>query len=106
MTNQSEIYSQILKDCFWEYNLNKEKIHKLSTSGEFSEKKFLFEKILLNSTEVFRALEIFNPEDLKVLIEDFKVPEFNYDFIFKRKNIVEVYFLDKPLLIKELQWTV
>lgn len=106
MTNQSEIYSQILKDCFWEYNFNKEKIHKLSTSKEFSEKKFLFEKILLNSTEFLRALEIFNSEDLIVLIEDFKIPEFNYEFIFKRKNLVEVFYLDKPLLIKELQWTV
>jgi hypothetical protein len=49
-------------------------------------------------------VRIFKFNDLKKLIEDFKVPEFNHDFIFKRKNMAEVFFLDKPLLIEELQW--
>ena len=104
MAVKSEIYEQILKDCFWEYKFNEEKIRNLSKSSDFAEKKFLFEKILVNSTEVLSALGIFKFNDLKKLIEDFKVPEFNHDFIFKRKNMAEVFFLDKPLLIEELQW--
>ncbi|RMZ48767.1 hypothetical protein EB821_05815, partial [Candidatus Marinimicrobia bacterium PRS2] len=71
-----------------------------------SEKIFLFEKILVNSTEVLSALGIFKFNDLKKLIEDFKVPEFNHEFIYRRKNMAEVFFLDKPLLIEELQWMV
>ena len=102
----TEIYEQILKDCFWEYKFDEEKIRNLSTSSDFGEKKFLFGKILVNSTEVLSALGIFKFNDLKKLIEDFKVPEFNHDFIFKRKNMAEVFFLDKPLLIEELQWLV
>ena len=95
-----EIYEQILKDCFWEYKFDEEKNQNLSKNSDFSE------KILVNSTEVLSALGIFKFNDLKKLIEDFKVPEFNHDFIFKRKNMAEVFFLDKPLLIKELQWLV
>ena len=99
-----EIYEQILKDCFWEYNFDVEKIKELANSMDYAEKKFLFGKILVISTEVLSALGIFKFNDLKKLIEDFKVPEFNHDFIFKRKNMAEVFFLDKPLLIEELQW--
>ena len=101
-----EIYEQILKDCFWEYKFNEEKIRNFSNSSDFSEKIFLFEKILVNSTEVLCALEIFCIEDLIKLINDFKVPEFNHEFIYRRKNMAEVFFLDKPLLIEELQWMV
>ena len=100
------IYEQILKDCFWEYKFNEEKIRNFSNSSDFSEKIFLFEKILVNSTEVLSALGIFKFNDLKKLIEDFKVPEFNHEFIYRRKNMAEVFFLDKPLLIEELQWMV
>ena len=95
-----EIYEQILKDCFWEYKFDEEKIRNLSKSSDFAE------IILVNSTEVLSALGIFKFNDLKKLIEDFKIPEFNHDFIFKRKNMAEVFFLDKPLLIEELQWLV
>ena len=101
-----EIYEQILKDCFWEYKFNEEKIRFFSNSSDFAEKKFLFGKILLNSTEVLSALGIFKFNDLRKLIEDFKVPEFNHEFIYRRKNMAEVFFLDKPLLIEELQWMV
>ncbi|MBC8257276.1 MAG: hypothetical protein H8E85_08215 [Candidatus Marinimicrobia bacterium] len=106
MAIKSEIYEQILKDCFWEYKFDEEKLRNLSKSSDFAEKKFLFGKILVNSTEFLSALGIFQVDDLKTLIEEFKVPEFNHDFIFRRKNMAEVYFLDKPLLIEELKWVI
>ena len=59
MAIKGEIYEQILKDCFWEYKFDEEKIRNLSKSSDFAEKIFLFEKILLNSTEFLSALGIF-----------------------------------------------
>ena len=50
-----EIYEQILKDCFWEYKSDDEKNRNLSKSSDFAEKKILFGKILVNSTEVLSA---------------------------------------------------
>jgi len=95
---------RIKRDCFWDYNFTEEKIEDLAKSKNFREKQFLFEKILLNSTKLFEDLEIFNREDLKKLLESYKVPSFNKDHAFRRKNVVEVYFFNKPLLVDELRW--
>jgi len=64
----------------------------------------LFEEILLNSTRLLVDLNIFKNDDLQNLIEKFKVPAFNHDYVFRRKNIAKVYFLDKSLKINELKW--
>jgi hypothetical protein len=95
---------RILKTCFWEYNFTTDNILKISQGENMREKKFLFEKILLNSTEMLQDLQIFTQKDLEFLIEDFKVTVFNHDYVFKRKNIAEVYFLNKDLEVDELKW--
>jgi hypothetical protein len=96
-------YDKILKDCFWEYNFSIDDIKNLAIKDE-REKSFLFQKILLNSTALFNALKIFDNNTLKILIENYKVPTFNNAYISKRKNMAEVYFLNKPVTINELKW--
>ena len=95
---------RIKKDCFWEYNFSNEEIVNIAKRGDKRQKQFLFEKILLNSTSLFNDLKIFSKKDLKELIENYKIPSFNKNYAFKRKNIAEVYFLNKPLLVNELKW--
>jgi len=99
-------YKRILKDCFWDYNFTNKEIDNLASSDNKRERSFLFQKILLNSTSLFNDLKIFNIDLLKKLILDYKVPKFNHYYIYKRKNMAEVYFLDKPLLINELKWKI
>ena len=53
---------------------------------------------------MFHSLKIFKVDEIKYFLDEFEVPKFNYDYIFKRKNMAEVYFLDRPLLIDELKW--
>ena len=101
---QQKILDNIIKDCFWDLDFTDRDLADIINSKDIKKKSFLFDKILLNSTNLFIDLKIFNSDDLKILIEKFEVPNFNYDYIFRRKNIVEVYFLDKPLLIDELKW--
>ena len=101
---QQKILDNIIKDCFWDLDFTDKDLADIINSKDIKKKSFLFDKILLNSTNLFIDLKIFNSDDLKILIEKFEVPNFNYDYIFRRKNIVEVYFLDKPLLIDELKW--
>ncbi|RLA83602.1 MAG: hypothetical protein DRG78_03935 [Epsilonproteobacteria bacterium] len=96
---------RINKECFWDYHFKNEEILKIAEGDNIREKKFLFAKILLNSTEMFQDLEIFCHDDLEQFINEFQVSSFNYDYIFKRKNVAEVYFLDKELLVDELRWT-
>ena len=95
---------RILKECFWEYDLDADDLIRLASSEHESENKMLFEKILLNSTRLFVDLKIFESEKLKKLIETYKVPSFNHDYIAKRKNMAEVYFLNKPITVDELKW--
>lgn len=99
-------YDRIKKDCFWDLNISNDEIDEMINGSDFRSKAFLFEKILLNSTNLLRDLSIFQRNELRVLLEKFKVPEFNYDYVFRRKNIAEVYFFDEPLLIDELKWIV
>lgn len=99
-------YQRIIKDCFWDSNISKNDICAILKSDNIREKKYLFEKILLNSTKLFVDLSIFTIKEIKDFTETYKVPQFNNQYIFRRKNLVEVFFLDKPLLIEELKWIV
>jgi len=49
-------------------------------------------------------LQLFNKEEISKMLAVFIVPQFNGDYLARRKNIAEVYFLDKPLEIDELKW--
>ena len=97
-------YARIKKDCFWDLDISQDDIQKIITSGDERQKKILFEKILLNSTVLFKDLKIFDLKDIKTFLQEYKVPRFNSEYAFRRKNLAEVYFLDKPLLIDELKW--
>jgi len=97
-------YKRIKKDCFWDYNFSDNEIKQLALSSNIRENNFLFEKILLNSTTLFQDLKIFDMDKLSKLIRDYKVPRFNSEYIFRRKNMAEAYFLNKPILINELKW--
>ncbi len=95
---------RMIKECFWDYNISENDILDILKSNDIRKKAFLFEKILLNSTRLFHDLKIFNKSDLKLLLDEYKLPNFNRDFAFRRKNLVEVYFFNKPLLIEDLKW--
>lgn len=97
-------YERIQKDCFWDMSITNSEIDAIVYGDDFRKKAFLFEKILLSSTKLFSDLAIFKKDELTVLLENFIVPSFNSNYVFRRKNLAEVYFLNKPLLIDELKW--
>ncbi|MFP4487644.1 MAG: hypothetical protein ACLFOC_11845 [Campylobacterales bacterium] len=97
-------YSRIKKDCFWDLDISEADIENIIKRNDERKKKMLFEKILLNSTALFKDLKIFDLSELETYLETYKIPRFNGDYAFRRKNLAEVYFFDKPLLIDELKW--
>jgi len=101
---QKQQIKNILKDCFWEYNFNENDIISLAKSQNKQEQMFLFTKILENAKELLKSMKIFDKSDLKRLIESYTLPSFKHDYMARRLNIVEYYFLDKPLTINELKW--
>lgn len=98
-------YDRIIRECFWDSRTTMEELQHISAGEDLRMKKQLFERILLNSSHYLLDLQLFNREDLRLLIEGYQVPEFNHDHAFRRKNIAEVFFLDKELKIGELKWT-
>ncbi len=99
-------YQRILKDCFWDLTISSDEIQNIVKGGDMKKLNILFEKILLNSTALFHDLEIFDRKRLETLLENYKIPQFNKEYALRRKNMAEVYFFDKPLLIDELKWGV
>jgi len=97
-------YDRILRECFWDSRSSMEEIQHIISGDDRRKKKQLFERILLNSSHYLLDLQLFNREDLRLLIEGYRLPEFNHDHAFRRKNIAEVFFLDKELKIGELKW--
>jgi hypothetical protein len=99
-------YKQIIKDCFWEYKFTEEDIDNMFKSSNEREKQFLFEKILLNSKELFNDMSLFNKRDLQTMLHKYLVPKFNREYINRRKNILEYYFFNKSLEVNELKWNI
>lgn len=97
-------YERIIKDCFWDLNISAKDIEDILYSDDKRQKAFLFNKILLNSTQMLIDLKIFSIDEIRTFLDEYKVPRFNHNYIFRRKNIAEVYFLDKLLEIDELKW--
>ena len=99
-------YDRIIKDCFWDSNLKAEDIDTMLRSGDKRKQKYLFEKVLINSTNMLADLGLFNRDKLLSLMKEYRIPEFNREYIFRRKNAAEVCLFDAPLLIDELKWIV
>jgi len=100
-----QIAERILKECFWEYDLKAEDIIALAKSSNPKEQRFLFEKILANSTYLLKSMEIFDLSGLKKLIDEYRVSAFNHDYIARRINMLEFHFLGRALSVDELRWT-
>lgn len=95
---------RILKECFWESTMSSEDLLNLVRKGNKEEKRFVFEKILLNSTNLIDDISIFDVDELKELLENYTLPQFNQGHAAKRKNLIEVYYFNKDLIIDELRW--
>lgn len=94
-----------MKEIFWgDYDIDEKKAIEMIQNGSEYEKRFMFGKIIANSKNIIKDLEYFDKEDLKKLLNDFKIPNFNRHYLEKRVCIAKNYFLDEPCIIKELQW--
>ncbi|MCK9257708.1 MAG: hypothetical protein M0P02_06515 [Sulfurospirillaceae bacterium] len=97
-------YKRIAKECFWDLNINEYDIMDIFKNGNEIKKRLLFEKILQNSSRLFFDMKFFKKQELAKFLDEYKVPSYNSDYMARRKNLIEVYFFDKPLTINELKW--
>jgi len=97
-------FDRIIRECFWDSEIAEEEIERILYGDDYRRKKQLFEKVLLNSSHYLLDLQLFDREELRLLLEEYRPPDFNYDHASRRKNIAEVFFFDKELKISELKW--
>lgn len=96
---------RIKQECFWEYHLSVAEILDMAKNGTDQEKYFLFAKIIENTSDVLKSLEIFSMSDLKEFIRRYETPKFNKGFLEKRYSIVKWFLTGQKVNIPELRWT-
>ena len=64
-----ELYERIIRKSFWDYDFTIYKLKEICKSKNFRNKKFIFEKILKNSTEILIYITIFTKNDIVTLIK-------------------------------------
>ena len=55
---QQKVLDNIIKDCFWDLNFTDKDIKDIINSKDIKRKSFLFNKILLNSTNLFMGANL------------------------------------------------
>ena len=95
---------KILRECFWEYHMSQEELLAMAQHGTEQEKSFLFRKILENSQDVLRSLNIFSADDQKKLVLQYTPPKFNHHFLEKRYKVVKYFITGQEADIPELRW--
>lgn len=101
---KSELHTDLLKYCFWEYKITLKDIEEYINSNDIRLKKFVFEKIFCNSPNVLKDLMIFDKKSLFELIRSYKVPKFNHNFLDLRYRIIRHLLLNENVEIPELKW--
>lgn len=97
--------NRIIQECFWDYHYTFDQIKEMAESENFKTKKFIFEKILINSHDMISDLKsLFFKDDLKKLVEEYKVPKFNFKYINKRYLLAKYFLKGEKVHIEELEW--
>ena len=104
MLKDSVNYNQIIKDCFWDYNIERKDIQEIINSSDFRLKQKLFSKIIYNSTDKARTLQtLFDKETLVRLFATF-VATYNKKYIDKYLLVLKNILLNEDNYIESLAW--
>ena len=99
-------YERIQHECLWEYHMSSAELLDITQNGTDQEKFFLFSKILENSQDVLRSLNIFSVSDQKKMLLRYTPPKFNHHFLEKRYNVLKYFILGQEVDIPELRWNI
>lgn len=103
--SSKDVISGIIKDCYWDYNITENDIIDIVESGNLRLKQKLFAKVIYNSHDRLKALQIFKIEDLKGLFDSFSPsPVYNQKIIIKHILVLRNIFLKENNKVEVLQW--
>ncbi len=97
-------YNQIIKDCFWDYNIDDNDISEILNSDDLRRKQKLFSKIIYNSTDKARTLQtLFDKETLQQLFATF-TSSYNKKYIDRYILVLKNILLGENNYIESLAW--
>ena len=96
-------YERIIKDCFWDSNINESDLKKIISNADDREIKKLFSKIIYNATDKLQALQLFTQSQLKSCFSTFEVT-YNKKYISKHILVLKSLLLNETHYIKGLEW--
>ena len=92
-----EQHERIIRDCFWDSRISEAELQRIIHEAGRREKKQVFERILLHSTRYLLDLELFDREELREMLKEYTLPEFNQEHAYRRAHIAEVFFSTQNL---------
>ncbi len=97
-----------MKEIFWEdYKIDEEDIVKLAHSDNEKELNFLFGKILYNSKNLLKDIQIFDKEKLIEILKNYEIKSsYKSDFALRRLKILRALYLGSDEKIKGLSWKI
>jgi hypothetical protein len=100
---KDKIINNILKECYWDYDIQKEHLYNIISSNDKREQQKLFSKIMYNAKDKLLALQLFKTNQLEELFDNFKVT-YNKKYINKHVMILKYLLLGEIHHIKGLEW--
>lgn len=100
---EEKVLNKIIKECYWDYNITKDDLKLILTSGDKRDMKKVFSKIIYNSKDKLLSLKLFSQQQLVEFFNDFKVT-YNEKYISKHVLILKTLLLGEENYIKSLEW--
>jgi hypothetical protein len=98
-----ETITNIIKECYWDYNITENDILKIIDSDDIRLKQKLFTKIVYNSKDKLKGLQIFKSTDLKELFNSMS-PVYREKYIKKHILVLRNILLNENNKIESLEW--
>jgi len=99
----TEIITDIIKECYWDYNISESDILNIIDSEDIRLKQKLFAKIIYNSKDKLRGLQVFKSGDLKELFNSIS-PVYQEKYITKHLLVLRNILLNENNKIESLEW--
>jgi hypothetical protein len=95
---------EIVKECYWDYDITADDIKNITTLDNMREKKKLFDKIIYNSSHKYLDLTtLFDKVTLRKLFDSFEIT-YNNDFISRQILLLRNLIFEEENIIKVLEW--
>lgn len=101
--HNNQLFEKIAKECFWDYSIDHNDIQNIIKSNNKIERKKLFNKIILNSSDKLIALRVFSKEDLKEFFTEINLSSYQKQ-INRDILVLKSLLLGEEVTIKGLEW--